>query len=119
MAEIGQLGLPMDECLTICHDDPETTPANEIRSDCCVVVHGELPANLGSLSVASLSGGDHLVGTFTGPYEDLPAAWQQIYGTELAKSCRKEPPNPPFEIYRVHDCDHPEKCVTDICIPLA
>jgi AraC family transcriptional regulator len=106
--------------LAIYHDDPETTPASELRSDAAVVVSDEakLPGELGEQRVP---GGRYACTTHIGPYEQLGDVWGRFMGEWLPRSGeRLNSDGVTYEIYRNTPAEVPkEKLETELYIPLA
>jgi AraC family transcriptional regulator len=104
--------------LGICHDDPEVTPPEKIRFDCCVTVNNEFKGE-GEVGVQTLEGGDCAVLTHYGPYSQLGEAYRWLYGVWLPGSGREPRNAPAFEIYFGDPRQTPpEKLRTDIHLPL-
>jgi AraC family transcriptional regulator len=125
-ARLGQIagpaGLlnPRPTMLAIYHDDPETTPGSELRSDAAVVVSPEarLPEGLGEQRVP---GGRYARTTHLGPYEQLGDAWGRFMGEWLPRSGQRlNSDGVTYEIYRNTPEEVPkEKLETELYIPLA
>ncbi|WP_068114297.1 AraC family transcriptional regulator [Tropicimonas marinistellae] len=104
--------------LGIYYHDPDSTPAEELRSHAAVAlapgteigdVFEELVTEAGKVAVLR----------FKGPYSGLKPAYDYLYGTWLPQS-GEEPRNAPcYEIYLNTPQDTaPEDLVTEICLPL-
>jgi AraC family transcriptional regulator len=106
--------------LAIYHDDPETTPASELRSDAAFVVSREarVPEGLGEQTIP---GGQYARTTHMGPYEQLGDTWGRFMGEWLPRSGRRLSENGvTYEIYRNMPGEVPkEKLATELYIPLA
>src|SRR5262249_53321885 len=76
----GRRGLfgPHTLMLGVCHDDPEVTPPDKVRYDCCVTV-GDGVQGEGEVGVRTLEGGECAVVTHRGPYETLGEAYRWVY----------------------------------------
>jgi AraC family transcriptional regulator len=87
------------EMVAIYHDDPETTPPAELRSDAGIVVPADasIPKALGELRIAA---GNYARTTHIGPYTLLGDAWARFMGEWLPKSSHRVGPGMSFEIYR-------------------
>jgi AraC family transcriptional regulator len=104
------------------HDNPETVPAEKLRSDACLIVSANqtLPSPDGlELRQDKIAGGDYGVTTFLGPYEGLMNAWPQFFGDALPKLGRQLSDAPCFESY-LNDCSkvQPEEIRTDLYVKL-
>lgn len=105
--------------LAIYHDDPETTPASELRSDAALVIspHVEVPPELGE---QRLPAGRYACTTHVGPYEQLGDTWARFMGEWLPRSGHRMRDGVSYEIYRNTPADVPrEKLETELYIPLA
>ncbi|OMH36193.1 GyrI-like domain-containing protein [Motiliproteus sp. MSK22-1] len=110
--------------LGLSHDDPEVTPAQEIRYDACVTLEdgielkeeGRKEAGVG---VKMVDGGEYAVTTHFGPYDTLAVTYAKFFGEWLSSSDRSPADRPCFEIY-LNDPEStaPEDLVTDIYMPL-
>ena len=104
------------------HDDPETTPAAELRSDAALVVarDAKLPSGLGEQRIPA---GRYATTTHVGPYEELGDAWARLMGEWLPASGERVASSAgavAFELYRNTPGDVPkEKLVTELYVPLA
>ncbi|HEY0714177.1 MAG TPA: AraC family transcriptional regulator [Polyangia bacterium] len=105
--------------LAIYHDDPETTPEAELRSDAAIVISNDaaLPAGLGEQRI---SGGRYATFVHIGPYEKLGDAWAWLMGQWLPRSGQRVGSGVSYEIYRNTPMDVPkDKLETEIYVPLA
>jgi AraC family transcriptional regulator len=114
----GVVGKPGAAMLAIYHDDPETTPASELRSEAGLTFASDakLPAGLDE---QRLPGGRYAHTTHVGPYEELGDMWARFMGEWLPASGERLANSPSYEIYRNTPMDTPkEKLRTDLYIPL-
>ena len=104
-------------CLAIYHDDPETTPVEELRADAGISVSEDalLPADLGE---TFLPAGRYARTTLQGPYDKLGDSWARFMGEWLPSSGERVGEGPTFEVYRVMTMDKPEALQTDLYLPL-
>lgn len=86
------------ELVALYHDDPESTPPGQLRSDAGVVVSPELPlpAGLGQLSIV---GGIYARALHIGPYAELGDAWSRLLGRWLISSGHRLGEGPMYERY--------------------
>lgn len=117
----GPAGLfgPASAMLGIYHDDPESTPAAELRSEAGLVISADarVPAGLTERLVPA---GNYATVTHVGPYEQLGDTWTRLMGEWLASSGHRMGPGVSYEVYRNTPADTPkEKLVTELYIPLA
>jgi AraC family transcriptional regulator len=129
----GRAGLigPAPVMLGVYYDDPETTPAAELRSQAALVIaeDAKIPAELAE---GRIPGGRYAVTTHIGPYEQLGDVWARFMGEWLPKSGHRvrdgQAADPVelgntgergHEIYRNTPADVPkEELVTELYIPL-
>ena len=104
--------------LAIYHDDPETTPQDELRSDAGLTfpTKARMPEGLRELTLPS---GRYARTTHIGPYEELGDAWARFMGEWLPRSAERLAESPSYEIYR-NTPENAEKheLRTDLYIPL-
>jgi AraC family transcriptional regulator len=95
----GLLQRPATAMVAIYHDDPESTPAAELRSDAGVTVPSgvSLPPGLDEMW---LPAGRYARTTHIGPYTELPAAWSRLLGRWLPVSGEELGPSASYELYR-------------------
>lgn len=108
--------------LAIFLDDPETVPAEELRSRACVTVTEvqEAPAGVQGASIVEIPGGLYATSRHEGPYAGLPEAWNDLCGTWIPGNGLKPSAGVCFEIY-VRSCDEaedPDQCITDLYEPV-
>jgi AraC family transcriptional regulator len=123
-ARLGQLAAgahlfgPESAMLAIYHDDPETTPEPELRSDAAIVVSrdAKIPADMGELR---LPAGRYACTTHFGPYERLGDAWARLMGEWLPKSGLRIADGMSYEIYRNTPAEVPKaELRTELYVPL-
>lgn len=105
--------------MVIYHDDPETTPEAELRSDAAATVPAgtELPPGL---TPGRLRPGRYARITHVGSYAGLGDAWARFMGEWLPRSGERVGDGVPFEVYRNNPSQVPEdKLRTDLFLPLA
>jgi AraC family transcriptional regulator len=106
--------------LAISHDDPETTPAAELRSDACAIVADDFTTGDPTVQVFNLPGGRYAVAIHLGAYSGLGATWSQFMGEWFPQSGeRADFTRPCFEIY-VNDCNAVpiEEVRTELYVPI-
>lgn len=119
-ASAAERGLfkPGVKVLGIGWDDPEVTPPEKIRYDCCVTVDDSFEPE-GELGAQVIPGGEHAKVVLRGSYEHLPEVYQWLCGSWLPTSGREPGNAPPFEIYVNSVAEvAPEDLVTEIYLPL-
>jgi AraC family transcriptional regulator len=100
------------------HDDPDTTPADQLRSDAGVVVGDEVPLPAG-LAEQRIPAGEYASTTHIGPYEQLGDSWARFMGEWLPASGRRLGPGVSYEVYHNTPMDTPKEALrTEIRIPL-
>jgi AraC family transcriptional regulator len=122
LAELaGPAGLftaPDITMIALYHDDPETTPPDELRSEAALTIaeHAVLPAGLGEARIAA---GSYATTTHVGPYNALGDVWARLMGDWLPRSGKRLGPGTSFEIYRNTPADvAPESLVTELYLPI-
>lgn len=116
LGERGYLG--QADILGLCHDDPESTPPEEVCYDACVEVKdGFEPFE--NLDLQTIAGGTFAVTTHQGPYNTIGTTYAALFGRWLPQSGLELRDHPPFEIY-LNDPEgtEPEELLTDIYMPL-
>lgn len=101
------------------HDDPESTPEAELRSDAGMVVpaNAELPAGLDE---HRLPAGRYASTLHVGPYEQLGDTWSRFMGQWLPQSGERMAAGASFEIYLNTPEQVPQSDLrTELYIPLA
>ena len=105
--------------LALYHDDPETTPEAELRSDAGIVVpeSATLPAGLDEQRLAA---GRYACTLHVGPYEQLGDVWSRFMGQWLPSSGERLADSASFEIYLNNPGDVPQaELRTELYLPLA
>ena len=104
--------------LAIFHDDPETTPEPELRSEAAISIPegAALPAGLHERRVPA---GRYAMTTHVGPYEQLPDAWARFMGEWLPNSGERLGDGVSYEVYVNTPMDVPkERLTTELYLPL-
>lgn len=105
--------------VAIYHDDPDVTPAKELRSFAAVSASKDVKAD-DPLTEQALGGGDHAILTFKGPYAGLDAAYEWLFRTWLPGSGRAVSDAPGYAVYLNNPADTPPaELLTEIRLPLA
>ncbi|CAN7146317.1 GyrI-like domain-containing protein [Trinickia sp. LjRoot230] len=104
------------------YDDPSVVEENALRSKAGVLLPESVRASVTlspPVSLTHVKGGEYAVLRHQGPYADMPAAYQWLYGTWLVQSGRKVADAPAFEAYLNNPRDTaPADLITEICLPL-
>ena len=104
--------------VAIYHDDPESTPADQLRSDAGIVVPDGVPLPA-SLSEQRLRGGAYACTLHVGPYERLGDTWQRLLGEWIPAHDRRVD-GVSYERYLNMPGQVPkEELRTEICVPVA
>ncbi|WP_429340920.1 AraC family transcriptional regulator [Paraburkholderia sp. GAS42] len=102
----------------IFYDDPGVVPEAELRSRAGVVLPRRVEISA-PVSMTSIPAGEYAVLRHKGPYGDMQAAYQWLYGVWLVQSGREAADAPCFEEYLNNPKDTPpSELLTDICLPL-
>lgn len=86
------------EFLGVMHDDPQTTPVEELRYDACLTLPDGFEAQ-DDLLLQHLPEGEYAVLLHVGPYENLGEAWGELMQW-LEENGREVEAAPCFEVYR-------------------
>jgi AraC family transcriptional regulator len=107
-------------CLVgIYHDDPQRTPAAELRSDAGIAIPRQAPLPAG-LTETRIAAGRYAHVAHVGSYEMLPALWAKLWTDWLPASGERPGARPSVEIYRNTPADTPLHALrTDLYLPLA
>jgi AraC family transcriptional regulator len=95
----GLIGKRGAEMLALYHDDPETTPLAQLRSDAGLVVSEDTPLPEGLIE-QRVPPGRYAMTTHVGPYEQLPDVWARFMGEWIPASGERMSAGVSFEIYR-------------------
>ena len=115
----GLLEQPGAMMVALYHDDPESTPVEELRADAGIVVPDKvrLPAGLDEQKIPA---GRYASTAHVGPYEQLPDVWARLMGEWLPASGHRVGEGPSFEVYRNTPLTAPkEKLITELYVPIA
>ena len=93
--------------LAIFHDDPETTPPDQLRSEAGITVplDARLPKELVEEHIPA---GKYACTVHVGPYETLGDTWAKFMGEWLPASGYRVGPGASFEMYPEHADDGAE-----------
>lgn len=120
----GTLGarnlLRPDLCMKgLFYSDPTSVPEAELQSAAGIMVPDASFPIEAPLQRAELRGGDYAVLRHKGPYSDMKAAYDWLYGEWLVQSGREAADAPVFEDYLNNPREvPPTELLTDICLPL-
>jgi AraC family transcriptional regulator len=117
-AQTNLLGREAAPMIAIYHDDPESTPADQLRSDAGVIVPEDatLPP---PLTEQRLPAGLYACTVHIGPYERLGDAWQRLLG-EWIPEHGKRVQGLSYERYLNMPGEVPnDELRTEICVPVA
>ena len=115
----GLLTQPGAAMIALYHDDPESTPTDQLRSDAGVAVPGdvELP---GELAEHRLPAGRYAKTVHAGGYEKLGDTWARFLGEWLPESGEQLGSGPSYERYVNDPTTTPkDKLLTEIYVPIA
>lgn len=119
-ATVGARGLfgQMGKMVGVYYCSPNDTAAEDLRSHAGFECGPEVAISA-PLEEVSLPGGRHAVMTVKGPYSDLPAAYEQLFGQWLAQSGEEAADAAAFEVYLNSPMETaPDDLLTEICLPL-
>lgn len=106
---------PESEMVAVYNDDPSEVPEEQLKSYACISKPASFDAEEG-FEARDVGGGTYLVAKYVGAYEGLGAAWNDAM-TKAAEHGHRDGDH--FEKYLVHDAENPERCVTEICVPVS
>ncbi|HEY5602508.1 MAG TPA: AraC family transcriptional regulator [Gammaproteobacteria bacterium] len=110
--------VPGNRVLGIYYDDPAAVAEDQLRSRAGVVLNQPVAIEP-PVEVADIATGPYAVLRHKGPYADMPAAYQWLYGTWLVQSGREAGDAPVFEEYLNNPRETPPtELLTDIYLPL-
>ena len=105
--------------IAIYHDDPESVPVDQLRSDAAVVIPPDITLPAGLIE-QRIPGGRFACAVHVGPYEQLGDAWARLMGEWLPGSGHRVGNSPCYELY-LNDPTTTSKTAlrTEMRIPLA
>ncbi|SAL21004.1 transcription activator, effector binding [Caballeronia sordidicola] len=110
---------PGTRMVGIYYDDPGIVPEAELRSKAGAMLPRDIEI-VPPLSLTQIRGGEYAVLRHAGPYSDLHATYEWLYGTWLVQSGREAADAPAFEEYLNNPKETaPADLLTEICLPLA
>src|SRR5690242_11478069 len=115
----GLMRFPASVMLAIYYDDPETTPAEQLRSDAGITVPNDMPLP-GGLVEKKIPAGRYARTTHVGPYARLGDTWSRFMGQWLPKSGHRVGDGSSYEVYRnTPENASPDALRTDLYLPIA
>jgi AraC family transcriptional regulator len=112
----GLMG-PEAQLLSISYDDPEVTPPEKIRCDCCIAVDEQIRPE-GDVGLQTVEGGEYAVIRHCGPSTEVHDTMRWLFGVWLPASGR-EPRNAPlYSICNDPPGTPPDRFCIDIYVPL-
>ncbi len=101
------------------YSDPTSVPEAELQSAAGIVIPDAAFPVEAPLERRNLRGGEYAVLRHKGPYSDMRAAYDWLYGEWLVRSGREAANAPVFEEYLNNPREvAPSELLTDICLPL-
>ena len=122
MGWLASRGLLSDEMrmIGLYYDDPAIVKESELRSKAGVWLPRTVDVSGSPVRVTPVAGGKYAVLRHQGPYADMAAAYQWLYGEWLVNSDHDAADAPVFEEYLNNPTNTaPAELLTDICLPLA
>lgn len=116
----------VQEHLCVYHDDPKVTEQERLRTDVCLSLESDPRSGLrpdarpeGGIGIKTIAGGRYAVFRYRGPYADLGAVYDTIYGRWIPERGWTLRDAPAFENYLNHpDRTPPGELLTEICVPV-
>ena len=117
----AQRGLmqPPRAMIGISQDNPEITPADKLRYDCCVAVGDDFRPE-GEVGTQDFAGGKYACAPFKGKTADIHAAWMRMYGQWLPQSGWQADDRAGIELYEENFEMDPKTGVFGclLCVPV-
>jgi AraC family transcriptional regulator len=118
-AEAGLLNDPKARMVAVYHDDPATTPANELRSDAAITIDASASVAK-SLTEQIVPAGRYACTVHRGPYTGLPAVWAAMMTEGVPSTGADFAEGPSLEVYLNNPMTTEKKdLLTEIRIPIA
>lgn len=110
---------PADGCpICIYHDDPKVTSPDKLRTDICATCLQPVQPR-GAMGVKQIGGNRQAVFLYQGPYQNLQAVYDTIYGKLLPEAGCTLRDEPGAERYLNNPQDtQPDELLTEIYIPV-
>ncbi|HEX5043886.1 MAG TPA: AraC family transcriptional regulator [Candidatus Polarisedimenticolaceae bacterium] len=100
------------------HDNPQLTPADKLRFDCCVMVTGDI-APEGDIGLREIGGDLYATTTHYGAFEGLVETYGWLGGHFMPSAGLIPRPAPAIEIYLTNpETTVPDQLLTDILLPV-
>jgi AraC family transcriptional regulator len=118
-AAAGLFASPAAAMVALYHDNPQSTPADQLRSDAGVAVARDavLPTELAE---QRLPAGRYARTVHVGAYDTLPDTWARFLGEWLPESGERLGPGPSYERYVNDPRQTPkDQLLTEIYVPIA
>lgn len=117
---VGEARVPAGDPIAIYHDNPQITPAGELRSDAAVIVPADFSTDSPEITILDIPANTYAVYRYEGPYEGLGQAWTRFVGEWLPQSGYELGKGICFERYRNDPINTPpESLVTELYEPIA
>ncbi len=114
--------IPAQRAIGIYWDNPDFTPASQLRSAACAEVPiGFRVQNSGGLplEVNQIPAGNYVTTRFVGPYEQLEPVWTQLTEYTERTLGKTITDNPAFEVYVNDPSDTPaSQLITELYMPV-
>lgn len=115
----GLIQFPKTQILVVYHDNPETTPAIELRSDACITIP-EGTTSDEQVKTMKIPGGQFAVAHVELDKSEYSAAWDKLLNEWMPRSgCKPDEARLCYELYLNNPEEHPKKKhIVDICEPI-
>ena len=109
--------------ISIAHNNPRTTPPEQIVGDACVSISDSFvlteTADEADFHIQTIPGGKHVIAEYVGPYEGLSKAWAEFCDVLIPGGGHRTRPGLQFETYRTDPRNtEPKDAVTDLHMPV-
>lgn len=115
-------GVEIQRTIGIYYDNPDVTPAAQLRSAACFEVRGayQMTNNGGMpVSVEEIPGGNYAVTRHVGSYDGLEKVWSDFTAYIEGPLGKTISDNPAFEVYVNDPSETPEnQLITDLYMPV-
>lgn len=117
---IGENQVPVEGMIGVWHDNPQSVPAEQLRSDACAIVPLDFTTDAAGIEIKDVEPNEYAVASYYGSYEGLGEAWGTFTSDLIPALGRELASGICFEKY-VGDCTQvpPEELLTELYTPVA
>ena len=104
--------------LGLAHDNPNITPAAQLRFDCCVEVSANVRGE-GDVGVTEIGGGEYATAVHRGPFDRLAETYAWLALEFMQREGRSMRMSPCIEIYLTPpEQTPPDELITEVLVPV-